>query len=92
MFEIINQTINQSIGFTDNPRYIYLSPNGSYVQCDEQIAQGIAYKSTPYNLLGREPLNAEIDTVFLREIDTGKILWDLKQEVDALSNTLTTED
>lgn len=86
MFEIYNITKDYLVGYIEQPRYIYLSPNGSYVQCDEQVAQGIAYESTPYNLAGREALNAEVDTVILREVDAGELFYELQQKIDFLMN------
>lgn len=84
MFEIYNTTKDCLVGYVEQPRYIYLSPNGSYVQCDEQVAQGIAYKSIPYNLAGREALNAEVDTVILREVDAGELFNELQQRITML--------
>lgn len=92
MYKIINQKTGSTIGYTDEPRYIYLAPSDSYVQCDEQSAQGIAYQSNPYNLFGREPLTAEIDTVLVQKIDAGELVSQQEQKIKTLEEDLASTD
>lgn len=92
MYRIIIRKTAETIGYVEEPRYIYLASSGSYVQCEEQIAQGIAHRSTPYNLYGREPLSAEIDTVILREIDGGELIERQSKELDMLETALDNSD
>lgn len=92
MYRIIIQKTGETLGYVEEPRYIYLAPSGSYVQCNEENAQGIAYKSTPYNLFGREPLNAKIDTVILTEIDGGELIERQVRELDRLETALDNSD
>lgn len=70
MYRIVNTTTGQDVGKTDNPRFILKHSNGCYNQTDEENAQGIAYRGTPYNLLDREGVGAE-ETVMLIECDAG---------------------
>ncbi len=89
MHKIINQTTGKTLGYVDKPRYIFLAPSGSYVQCEKEKAQGVAYKSTPYNLFGREPLNAKFDTVLVRETDSGEIISQQENLIKTLTDDLT---
>lgn len=70
MYRIINANGGVEIGSTEAPRFIRKNSAGCYVQTDEKNAQGIAYKGTPYNLQGREGVDAE-DSVLLFEFDAG---------------------
>lgn len=70
MYRIINTNGGAEIGVTENPRYIKKSKSGQNIGATKEEAQGIAYKSTPYNLLGTEGIGAE-ETVILSEYDAG---------------------
>ena len=71
IYKIVNADTNELIGITDNPRYIYLKGTGSLVPAErKQDATGVAYKSTPYNLVGTIGVGAET-TVVVFELDNG---------------------
>lgn len=70
MYRIVNTTTGQDVGKTDKPHFIVKHSNGCYVHTDEENAQGVAYRGTPYNLLDREGVGAE-ETVMLIECDAG---------------------
>lgn len=78
MYKIINETIGEVLGYTQKPTYIRLSTAGNYTTADEENAQGLAYRSRPYNLRGREGVGV-METVFLIEIDEGLMLSDLTE-------------
>lgn len=92
MHRITIQKTGETLGYVEEPRYIYLAPSGSYVQCNKETAQGIAYKSTPYNLFDREPLSAKIDTVILTEIDSGELIECQAKKLDTLKTALNNSD
>lgn len=95
MYEIVNYETGETIGMTEVPTYIRLAKNGCYVMCTEKdmaspdkAPQGVAYASTPYNLLGKESMG-DLPTVMVIEVDGGTELEALKNENASLSTQLT---
>ena len=66
MYEIIKD--GMTIASLDRLRYIKKASNGCFVFASEDTAQGIVVNGTPYNLMGREPME-ELETVFVIESD-----------------------
>ena len=85
MFRIIT-TNGVELGFTETVRYIKRNPNQCFVACDKKDAIGVAYNSTPYNLLGHNEIE-EAETVIVSEFDGGAEL----ARVKALNDTLTSQ-
>lgn len=84
MYKIIKD--GKTIAITEKLNYIKLSSNGVYVSSDEREAQGVAHNNTPYNLIGRAPMEG-CETVFVVEVDGGECIYtgDIKQtDADAL--------
>ena len=85
MIQIISTITGATIGYTEKPRFIKISSSGVFIQTDEENAQGIAYRSKPYNLRDREGLGVE-DTVMLIVVDSGTILTQAEQTAAAVTN------
>ncbi len=75
MYQITNYNSGETVGYTEKPRYIKKNSSGIYVETDEEHAQGIAYKSIPYNLAHREGVGVDT-TVILFQYDTGDVVID----------------
>lgn len=75
MYLVIN-TNGLIIGYIENPRYITKSNNGSLIECGANEALGIAMKSNPYHLFGKEALEEAIDDVVLAQVDSGVIIFE----------------
>lgn len=72
MYEIIKN--RQTIALTEQVNYIRLHPDGFYLLCREEEAQGVAVAGTPYHLQGREELPG-CETVLVQKSDAGVVLW-----------------
>ena len=71
MYKIINAKDGSTVGSTEKLYFIRKKEStGCYIPADEKSAQGIAYKSTAYNIQGKDGVGAD-DTVFLIEYDAG---------------------
>ena len=79
MFKVINTKTGAEIGVTEKPHFIKKSSTGCFIKATEKKAQGVAYKSKPYNLQGRAGVGAE-DTVILIEYDGGDIATALSEQ------------
>lgn len=84
MYRIINTKTGAEIGSTEAPRYIKLSENGTKIEATPEEALGIAYKSTAYNLFGREGVGAE-ETVLLSEYDAGDNVAETVKNTDSIA-------
>ena len=85
MYKLINTNGGAEIGVTEKPRYIIKKEStGCFVERDEADAQGIVFKGTPYNLLGRDGVGAE-ETVMLIEFDGGEAVSEVGAAVEANS-------
>lgn len=92
MYEIISKETDKLISYSDKLLYICRAKSGSYIQTDKENACGIAYNSTPYNISGKEPLDTNLETVIIKEIDSGKILFELSQQIQAIENALAEKE
>lgn len=89
MYKITNFDTSEEIGITDSLNYIRLGKNGCYVMCkDVEEPQGIAYNSTPYNLVGKESMG-DLPTVIVQEYDSGKEFESLNETNQTLTDQLT---
>ena len=69
MYKLINAETNEFIGAVQKPTFIRVKEeSGAFVPANDVDAQGIAFKSKPYNLLGREGVGAD-ETIALWDID-----------------------
>ena len=91
MFRIIKTSDGESLGMTESPVYIRQSEeNGCFILCPEPEASGIAFAGTPYQLLGREPMNGagDMETVMLESVDAGAVLQESQEsypDLDAMA-------
>lgn len=90
MYHVIKDGV--VIGSTEEPRYIAMGVNGAYQQVDEKDAQGLAFSSTPYNLLGLEPMDEDLETVSLNEVDTGTVVQEQGDSIETLQSELANTD
>ena len=68
------------IALTEKPNYIRKHPDGFYILCEEEDAQGVAVDGTVYRLMGRTGLD-ELEEVQLIEKDTGTVLQSSSEAV-----------
>ena len=69
MFKIVSTTTGKEVGKAEN--VLYIKKKGAVnVETTRAEAQGVAYKSEPYNLAGTEGVGAE-ETVVVVECDGG---------------------
>lgn len=61
------------LALTEQVNYIRLHPDGFYLLCPEEEAQGVAVAGTPYHLMGRDAMPG-CETVLVQETDAGRVL------------------
>ena len=86
MYKLI-KTDGTTLGYTERVNYIKISTNGCYVFTEKESAIGVAYNSTPYNLLGHNDIE-NADTVIVKEEDIGVFAKSIEQNaanIDYLS-------
>ena len=86
MYKIISIADGREIGKAENPHFIRKSSAGCYIQTDEENALGVSYRGTPYNLEGREGLDAP-ETVRLIECDAGEVSFRNTESIQAVNST-----
>jgi hypothetical protein len=103
MYKIIDAETNKVIGYTNKVLYIRLKQEtGCYVSCKREVAEGVAFNSTPYNLSGHT-MKEELKTVAVSEDDdgtvivqivaesegrTGDVLCDLDSDIEEIKDAL----
>ena len=70
MFQVLTDK-GVIIGYIDEPLYIKVSDNGSFIQTTEEDALGIAIQGIPYHLYGRDELPNVTTNVFVNKVDSG---------------------
>lgn len=74
MYKIIDTDNDKIIGYTNKVLYIRLKQEtGCYVSCKREVAEGIAFNSTPYNLSGHT-MKDGLKTVVVSEDDDGTVI------------------
>ena len=68
------------LGITDSVNYIKIGASGDFTTATETDAIGVAFNSTPYNLMGHSDIE-DAETVIVSKIDGGA-------EVGSLANTI----
>lgn len=87
MFKIIKD--GAQIGMTEAPNYIKKAMNGCYNLCPEPEAQGIVFSGIVYQLLGRETMEDDLDTISLEETDAGREITKAAETNGIMFVTLT---
>ncbi|NBH79468.1 hypothetical protein D3Z52_15100 [Clostridiaceae bacterium] len=82
MYQVIKG--NTVMAYVDQPVFIRMHENGSYVPATEEDAQGIAIQSVPYHILGRDELPGAVATVIISKIDGGILAVEQKRAIDGL--------
>lgn len=81
-------TVDNAIYFVNDIRYIRLNPkSGSYIQCSEQDAEGVAVNGNLYNLPGKIP----IQTITYEKLDEDNFRQVTKDAPVAIIEPYTTE-
>lgn len=84
MYKIINTESGEQLGIVISPNYILKKEEtDNLITVKANNAEGVAYRSTPYNLLGKQGVGAE-ETVVLVEFDEGEMLEELKSGIDLI--------
>lgn len=83
MYQVIKG--NTVMAYVDQPVFIRMHENGSYVPATEEDAQGIAIQSVPYHILGRDELPGAVATVIISKIDGGILAVEQKRAIDGLN-------
>lgn len=88
MYRIINTDTGEIIGMVTTVNYIRRkAETGAFVTANVNNAGGIAYKSIPYNLSGREGVGVD-ETVVLSEFDAAEFISELKETAEMLEDAL----
>ncbi len=82
MFRII-KIDGTELGITDSVNYIKISANGCFAPTDKENAIGVAFQSTPYNLVGHEDIEGA-DTVIVSAIDGGAEMYGIANTINIL--------
>ena len=61
------------LGIVDSVTYIKFGSSGDYTVATEQDAIGVAFDSTPYNLIGHDEIQGA-DTVVVSKVDGGSMV------------------
>lgn len=83
MYKILT-TSGVEIGFTDELRYIKISPEGSYIEATAEEAIGIAFRGTPYNLNGHTEITGA-EQVNVVEVSMADVLREQRANMDYLA-------
>lgn len=82
MYRII-KTDGTELGITDQVTYIKFGANGCFTNATVEDAIGVAFNSTPYNLVGHNEIE-EADTVVVSQIDGGAAVGSLLETINVL--------
>lgn len=82
MYRVINID-GTELGITDSVQYIKIGASGDLTPCSIEEAVGVAFQSTPYNLVGHSDI-ADADTVVVSKVDGGVLAYHQGNLVDEL--------
>lgn len=82
MYRII-KTDGTELGITDQVTYIKFGANGCFTNATVEDAIGVAFNSTPYNLIGHDEIEG-VDTVIVSQIDGGAAVGSLLETINVL--------
>lgn len=86
MYQIIKD--GSVFALVESPVYIRLHENGCYVQTTFDQAQGISIQGTPYQLLGRDSIGTDLETVGISELDGGSVVIAQQNNINELIRTM----
>ena len=82
MFKIIKASDGTVLALTEDVTYIKKADNGCYILCPEPDASGISYAGTPYQLLDRDPMGDDLESVILEPTDIGGWIMEAKAAIE----------
>ena len=74
----ISSISGELIGYAEKIKYIKINKRGVYVETTPGQATGIAYNSTPYNLMGYKDF-IDAETVVVSQIEIDSFLREISQ-------------
>lgn len=83
MYRIIKVADGAEVGITEAVNYIKIGSSGSLTTATKNDAVGIAFDSTPYNLVGHDEIEGA-ETVVVSEIDGGVTVNSISNAVNIL--------
>ncbi len=86
--KIIKASDGTVLALTEDVTYIKKADNGCYILCPEPDASGISYAGTPYQLLDRDPMGDDLESVMLEQTDIGSWVTETQtaiEDADALN-------
>lgn len=86
MYKVIKD--NESIALVEKPRYIRLSKEGAFIQCEKDEAQGIALNSTFYRFFNVDLPGYEV--IDLAEVEGGEYLVKHGEQIKELNTSMDT--
>lgn len=86
MYRII-KTDGTELGITDLVNYIKFGDSGCFTNAVETDAIGVAFNSTPYNLIGHDEIE-DADTVIVSKIDGGQEIKSHQTAIEGLIQTI----
>lgn len=81
---LIMKTDGTELGIVEEPTYIKIGRSGCYTNATRADAIGVAYDSTPYNLIGHSEVK-DAETVEVVYINVGEELRKKQAEIDSLN-------
>ena len=82
MFKIIKASDGTVLALTEDVTYIKKADNGCYILCPEPDASGISYAGTPYQLLDRDPMGDDLESVMLEPTDICGWIMEAKATIE----------
>ena len=80
--KIIKASDGTVLALTEDVTYIKKADNGCYILCPEPDASGISYAGTPYQLLDRDPMGDDWESVMLEPIDIVGWIMEAKATIE----------
>lgn len=80
--KIIKASDGTVLALTEDVTYIKKADNGCYILCPEPDASGISYAGTPYQLLDRDPMGDDLESVMLEPTDIGGWIMEAKATIE----------
>lgn len=80
--KIIKASDGTVLALTEDVTYIKKTDNGCYILCPEPDASGISYAGTPYQLLDRDPMGDDLESVMLEPTDIGGWIMEAKAAIE----------
>lgn len=82
MFRVI-KIDGTELGITDSVNYIKIGASGCFAPANKKDAIGVAFQSTPYNLVGHEDIEGA-DTVIVSAVDGGAEVYSIASTINIL--------